>query len=43
LITSGLFDRFPKLTMIIGHLGEGLAPMMWRAQNRFSYAVILVH
>jgi gamma-resorcylate decarboxylase len=38
LITSGLFDRFPKLTVIIGHLGEGLAPMMWRAQNRFNYA-----
>jgi gamma-resorcylate decarboxylase len=38
LITSGLFDRFPKLTIIIGHLGEGLAAMMWRAQNRFDYA-----
>jgi 2,3-dihydroxybenzoate decarboxylase len=38
LITSGLFDRFPKLTVIIGHLGEGLAPSMWRAQNRFNDA-----
>ncbi|WP_036285575.1 amidohydrolase family protein [Methylocystis sp. ATCC 49242] len=38
LITSGLFDRFPKLKIIIGHLGEGLVPMMWRVQNRFDYA-----
>ncbi|ACK52389.1 amidohydrolase 2 [Methylocella silvestris BL2] len=38
LITSGLFDRFPKLTIVIGHLGEGLIPMMWRFQNRFDYA-----
>jgi gamma-resorcylate decarboxylase len=38
LITSGLFDRFPKLRVIIGHLGEGLVPMMWRVQNRFDYA-----
>jgi gamma-resorcylate decarboxylase len=38
LITSGLFDRFPRLKVIIGHLGEGLVPMMWRVQNRFEYA-----
>ena len=37
-ITAGLFDRFPKLTMILGHLGEGLVPMIWRTQNRFNYA-----
>jgi 2,3-dihydroxybenzoate decarboxylase len=38
LITSGLFDRFPKLTVVIGHLGEGLPAMMWRVQRRFDYA-----
>ncbi|RBP00940.1 2,3-dihydroxybenzoate decarboxylase [Roseiarcus fermentans] len=38
LITSGLFDRFPNLQMVIGHLGEGLVPMMARAQRRFEYA-----
>ncbi len=38
LITAGLFDRLPKLTMILGHLGEGLVPMIWRTQNRFGYA-----
>ena len=25
LIVSGLFDRFPQLTVILGHLGEGAA------------------
>lgn len=24
LIVSGVFDRYPKLTLVIGHLGEGL-------------------
>jgi 2,3-dihydroxybenzoate decarboxylase len=38
LITSGLFDRVPDLQMVIGHLGEGLVPMMARAQRRFDYA-----
>jgi gamma-resorcylate decarboxylase len=26
LIGSGLFDRFPALTIVLGHLGEGLPP-----------------
>jgi len=38
LITSGLFDRFPDLQMVIGHSGEGLVAMMARAQRRFEYA-----
>jgi hypothetical protein len=38
LITSGLFYRFPDLQMVIGHLGEGLVPMMARTQRRFEYA-----
>jgi hypothetical protein len=25
LILSGLFDRFPRLRIILGHLGEGLS------------------
>ncbi len=24
IITAGVFDRFPKLRMIVGHLGEAL-------------------
>jgi 2,3-dihydroxybenzoate decarboxylase len=38
LITSGLFDRYPRQQVILGHLGEGLVAMMARAQRRFEYA-----
>jgi 5-carboxyvanillate decarboxylase len=30
LITSGAFDRFPKLKLVIGHGGEGLPYMLYR-------------
>ena len=30
LITSGVFDRFPKLKIVIGHGGEGLPYMLYR-------------
>lgn len=30
LITSGVFDRHPKLKLVIGHLGEALPFWMWR-------------
>jgi predicted TIM-barrel fold metal-dependent hydrolase len=30
LILGGVFDRFPKLQIIIGHLGEGLPGMFQR-------------
>jgi 5-carboxyvanillate decarboxylase len=30
IITSGVFDRFPKLQMVFGHLGEGLPFWMFR-------------
>ena len=38
LMASGLFDRYPKLTIILGHLGEGLAPAIWRVDHRFGKA-----
>lgn len=38
LITSGLFDRYPRQQLILGHMGEGLVAMMARAQRRFEYA-----
>jgi 2,3-dihydroxybenzoate decarboxylase len=38
LITSGLFDRYPRQQVILGHMGEGLVAMMARAQRRFEYA-----
>lgn len=30
IITAGVFDRFPKLQMIIGHMGEALPYWMYR-------------
>jgi 2,3-dihydroxybenzoate decarboxylase len=30
IMTSGVFDRFPKLQMVFGHLGEGLPFWMFR-------------
>jgi predicted TIM-barrel fold metal-dependent hydrolase len=37
LIYSGLFDRFPTLTVILGHLGETLPYFSWRIQHCFEY------
>jgi predicted TIM-barrel fold metal-dependent hydrolase len=36
LMSSGLFDKYPKLTVILGHLGETLPFLMWRVDNRLS-------
>ena len=33
LITSGVFDRYPGVNVIIGHLGETLPFAMWRVQH----------
>jgi 2,3-dihydroxybenzoate decarboxylase len=30
LVVSGLFDEFPKLKIIVGHLGETMPYLMWR-------------
>ncbi len=35
LICSGLFDRYPGLRIIIGHMGEGLPFWLWRIDNRW--------
>jgi 2,3-dihydroxybenzoate decarboxylase len=37
LVYSGLFDRFPTLTVILGHLGETLPYFSWRIQHCFEY------
>jgi 2,3-dihydroxybenzoate decarboxylase len=34
LMASGLFDRHPKLKIILGHLGEGLPYSIWRVDHR---------
>ncbi len=36
LMASGLFDEYPKLKVILGHLGEGLSFGIWRADHRIS-------
>ena len=33
LICSGLFDAFPNLKIILGHLGEGIPFWLWRIDN----------
>src|SRR5271165_2174668 len=36
LIGSGLFDEYPRLKIILGHLGEGLPFSIWRVDHRIS-------
>ena len=38
LMASGLFDRHPRLRMILGHLGEGLPYHVWRIDHRLRKA-----
>ena len=36
LVVSGVFDEFPKLKIILGHLGETLPFVLWRADDTLS-------
>jgi len=36
LMGCGLFDRFPKLTVILGHLGERIPFDLWRVDHRLA-------
>ena len=36
LICSGVFDQYPKLTIILGHLGEALPYWLWRIDNMWQ-------
>jgi gamma-resorcylate decarboxylase len=36
LMGSGLFDAYPKLTIILGHLGEVLPAHIWRTSHRLA-------
>ena len=38
LVFAGVFDAFPKLTVILGHLGEGLPFMLHRIQDQTQLA-----
>jgi len=33
LMCSGLFDKYPKLKLLLGHLGEGLPFLIWRCAH----------
>ena len=33
LMGSGLFDRYPRLQIILGHMGEGLPFLLWRISH----------
>ncbi len=37
LMGSGLFDAYPRLKIVMGHMGEGLPFSMWRVDNRNAW------
>jgi 5-carboxyvanillate decarboxylase len=39
LILSGTFDRFPKLKIVLGHMGEGIPFWLQRIDNRYQVEV----
>jgi 2,3-dihydroxybenzoate decarboxylase len=34
MVFAGTFDRFPKVTLILGHMGETLPYLLWRLDSR---------
>ncbi len=36
IIYGGIFDRFPKATLLLGHMGESLPYWMWRLDSRYG-------
>jgi 2,3-dihydroxybenzoate decarboxylase len=36
LLFGGVFDRFPGVRVVLGHMGEGLPFMRWRFDSRFA-------
>jgi len=36
LLFGGVFDRFPKLILLLGHMGEFLPYQRWRMDSRFA-------
>lgn len=37
LIFAGVFDRYPRLKIILGHMGETLPYMLWRLDSRAAF------
>lgn len=42
LMGSGLFDEYPKLKVVLGHLGEGLPFSIWRVDHRISKSGLVI-
>ena len=40
LILSGVFDQYPRLKIILGHLGEALPYWLWRIDNKCPSSLI---
>jgi 2,3-dihydroxybenzoate decarboxylase len=36
LVLSGVFETYPRLKIIVGHLGEGIPFLLWRIDQAFS-------
>jgi len=36
LVLSGVFDAYPRLKIVLGHLGEGLPFLLWRIDSALS-------
>ena len=36
MLFSGLFDRYPQLTILLGHMGETLPYFAWRIDGRYA-------
>jgi 2,3-dihydroxybenzoate decarboxylase len=36
LVFSGLFDRFPGIRIILGHMGEAIPYLLWRLDSRWK-------
>jgi 2,3-dihydroxybenzoate decarboxylase len=36
LVVSGVFEKYPKLKIILGHLGEGIPFLLWRIDESLS-------
>lgn len=39
MIAAGVFERFPKLQIVLGHLGEGIPFMLQRIDNRYPFEI----
>lgn len=40
LILSGVLDRFPRLQVCIGHMGEAIPFWLWRIDNRWARSTV---